>query len=69
VTPLLTKNYSSAWGVNASTGGQCTVETSPVAITAIELPNLWSKPAGFTYPVPVPMDVSEIASGLDEFEE
>ena len=63
------KNYSSSWGVNDFTGGQCTVETSPVAITAVELPNLWSKPAGFTYPVPVAMDVSEITSSLDEFED
>jgi hypothetical protein len=67
--PLSAKNYSSSWSVNVVTGSQCTVETSPVATMAVELPNLWSKPAGFTYPVPVPMDVSEITSGLDEFED
>jgi hypothetical protein len=67
---LSAKNYSSSWSVDeVLQTRQCTMEIVPAATMAVELPNLWSKPAGFTYPVPVPMDVSEIASGFDEFED
>lgn len=67
---LLAKNYSSAYSVDeVSQTKRCTMEIIPLATMAVELPNLWSKPAGFTYPVPLPLDVSEITSGLDEFED
>ena len=63
------KNYSSSFRDSAMFGRECTTNLSPIATMAVELPNLWSKPAGFTYPVPTPMDVSEITYGLDEFED
>jgi hypothetical protein len=66
------KSYASTWSVVAGNGngsGQCNSEPSPISIMAVELPSLWTKPGEFTYPVPVPMDVSEIMTGLDEFEE